>query len=597
MRKNRLPASALSIIFSAAYLASCASAPTPIASIVVPPTAKLAGETEQKTPAPVTPSSIVTGPGTVLVVPSREQLRKNTQDSAALAYIEIGSPDSIRLAVERINADARGMTDENRILLAVSVELMKILYPLEKVTWTMPSVPDTGSYIGAISSARKGVYDYNTGSADFLSLVLPSLVLAVSDAAGEYYADAAVSLQEAAARNPRSVLPPYFLALLSLREGKKDVALRWFEKAWTVDASCYPAGVGYAHGLLDSGNAAGAYEVSLSLSERYPDALPMNILCANAAFAMRDWDQADPWILKVLKSDPSNTAFLLMRARILVERKDYLKATSLLDAFATRNRTDRDYLILKARVLREWNKNLVEVLALLKDAQQRYPDDIEVLIASANACYETGQTLNGLSGRDFVSAVLRKDPGNASALALLVSDCIGSSEWADAVRNAEALVKIAPQDSSKILLARAYLGAGQGARAVSLSRELYSRLGVLDDQVTGLYLRALVSTGDVKTADELVRGRLANAAPALRSVLLYYQSQIVADSDARLASLRSSLLADPRNIQSLFAMYEWYFGRKDYRKAQYYLKQVIALDSSNANYAKLQSKLDELLAR
>ena len=48
---------------------------------------------------------------------------------------------------------------------------------------------------------------------------------------------------------------------------------------------------------------------------------------------------------------------------------------------------------------------------------------------------------------------------------------------------------------------------------------------------------------------------------------------------------------------ALYAMYEWYFARTDYRKAQYYLKQVIALDPANRRYTQQLSKLDELLAR
>lgn len=385
------------------------------------------------------------------------------------------------------------------------------------------------------------------------------------------------------------------MALLTRRQGKKDASGAWFEKAWKLDGSCYPAGVGYARYLMDRGDGFGSYAVALTLSAKYPDSPEMATLCAQSAFLSRDWDAADPWILRVLKNDPGNAPFLLMRARILVERKEYLKASSLLDAFATKNRTDRDYLILKSRVLREWNRNLVEVTAILKDAQQRYPDDVEVMLATAEVCYQTGQTVNGLSGRDLVRAVLRREGANAQALSLLAADQIGSGEWAEAVRTAEALFKASPTDASRVLLAKACLGAGQRGRAVSLSRDLFLKPGA-DESVASLYLKALIETGDVKTASDIISSRLATASPSLKSVLFYYQGLLSGDGDARLAALRSSLLSDPRNILSLFAMYEWYFARNDYRKAQYYLKQVIALDSTNAAYARLQSKLDELLA-
>ncbi|HNY22737.1 MAG TPA: hypothetical protein PKO22_11385, partial [Treponemataceae bacterium] len=242
-------------------LIGCAGSPAPMPRDEVG-----SGEVAPSGDAEVTRTARISGEGVPLAVPSRDQLLKNTIDSASLAAMEIGSPDAIKLAVERINADPHGMTDQNRAMLAVGAELMRILYPLEPVTWAMPSVPESSPYIGAIKSARMGVYDFNTGNADFLSIVLPSLVLAVSETPGEYYADAEDALQKAASRNPKSVLPPYFMALLTRRQGKKDASGAWYEKAWKLDSSCYPAGVGYARYLLDRGNGPASYAVALALA-------------------------------------------------------------------------------------------------------------------------------------------------------------------------------------------------------------------------------------------------------------------------------------------------------------------------------------------
>ena len=80
----------------------------------------------------VTSSAISSGFGTPLAIPERAQLKKNDLDSTVLGYIEKGSPDSIRKAVALVNTDPRGMTDQNRVALAVSGELMKIVYPFEE---------------------------------------------------------------------------------------------------------------------------------------------------------------------------------------------------------------------------------------------------------------------------------------------------------------------------------------------------------------------------------------------------------------------------------------------------------------------------------
>jgi tetratricopeptide (TPR) repeat protein len=559
-------------------------------------TAKLSGKTDTADKETVSPSSVTSG-GTILAVPSREELKKNSFDSTVLGYLENGTPESLRSAVSLVNQDTHGMTDRNRVFLAVAAELMKILYPLEAVNWPMPAVPESDPWIGAVRSARLGVYDYNTGNADFLSLVLPSLVLVTGSANAQgFAADAQAALVKAQSLNPRSVLSLRLLAVLASSQGKQSAADSLNKQAWELDSSCYPAGMDWSRALIRGGEGRKALDIATALASRYPASADIRRLAAEAAFATKDWNLADSYVLAVLKAEPDNASFLLMRVRILVERKEYLKANSLLDAFATTNRTARDYLLLRARVTREWTKNPVSASGFLQDAQRLYPDDPEVLLASAEICYQTNQPLNGQKGRDFVNRVLAAEPSNAVALALLARDYIGIKDWPAAVRTGELLVSSDPSAENRAILVRAYLGSGDAARALALSRALYSA-GAPSDEVTTLYLDSLIASGDAKTAASIINGRLDAAVPHLKSVLYYYQSRIAPSSDVRLSSLRSSLLADPRNLDSLSAMYGWYMERKDYRMAQYYLKQVLALDPANKKYIELQKSLEDLLAR
>ncbi len=583
-------------IISLLFASGCRSAPPVNPAGDTLNSMQLSGSADQKVGPSITPSAVSEGGGTLLAVPTKDQLKKNSIDSAALNALEIGSPDSIRLAVERISADSRGMTDTNRIALSVAGELMTILYPLESINWSIPSVPETGSYIGAIRSARMGVYDYNTGNADFLSLILPSLVMVISTAQGDYYADAEAALLKSASLNGKSVLPFYFLGLLTERQGRAEEAGSYYKKAWDTDSSCYPAGEGYVRYLVAKENGTAALDVARRLLSRYPENIRMVQLCAEAAFVMKDWTSADPYVLKALKLDSNNTRFLLMRARILIERKEYLKANSLLDAFATTNRSDKSYLLLRSRVIREWNKNLVLAITILQEAQRLYPDDIEVLLASAEVCYQSGATINQLEGRAFVLSVLGKDPLNKTATALLVNDYLDANDWTSAVKLAEQLVSLNPGDDTRVLLLRSYLGSGRTDKAVPLAKGLYN-VPSPSDEITALYLRSLVESGDAKTAAALIAARMGEAHSALKSELFYYESRMGTNPDAILSSLRSSLLSDPRNSQSLFAMYQWYLDKDDYRKAEYYLKQVIALNPLNQKYAQLLSGLQVQLSR
>ena len=200
------------------------------------------------------------------------------------------------------------------------------------------------------------------------------------------------------------------------------------------------------------------------------------------------------------------------------------------------------------------------------------------------------------SARELVTTVLSKDPGNRNALKLLLTDYIAAGEWPRAVQTGERLVELDSSAASRELLVKAYLGSGAASRAVRIARSLYNS-SAHTDSLTGLYLEALIETGDTGAAQNIIAERMPAASSSLKSVLHYHESRMISDPERKLSVLRSSLLADPRNGNALFAMYQWYFERDDYRKAQYYLKQVIALEPMNRRYAELLTKLDELLAR
>ena len=68
------------------------------------------------------------------------------------------------------------------------------------------------------------------------------------------------------------------------------------------------------------------------------------------------------------------------------------------------------------------------------------------------------------------------------------------------------------------------------------------------------------------------------------------------NSSTHLSLLRQALLTNPRNEDALFAMYQWYFLSKDYRNAQFYLRQAIGIEGGNNKlYLKLYENLNQLL--
>ena len=81
----------------------------------------------------------------------------------------------------------------------------------------------------------------------------------------------------------------------------------------------------------------------------------------------------------------------------------------------------------------------------------------------------------------------------------------------------------------------------------------------------------------------------------IKSYLFYRRSFLQLTEEKQLADLRSSLISNPRNSDALFRLYEVYYGKKDYKKAQYYLRQVVAINPNDSSVKKLNEALTKLM--
>ena len=104
----------------------------------------------------------------------------------------------------------------------------------------------------------------------------------------------------------------------------------------------------------------------------------------------------------------------------------------------------------------------------------------------------------------------------------------------------------------------------------------------------------LVATGMKNQAQTLISSLMNGASMKMRSFLFYERSFYGNSEDEILSDLRSSLTANPRNKDSLFRLYKIYYNKDDWKKAQYYLKQVVALNPSDSDMLRLNAQLDVL---
>ncbi len=541
------------------------------------------------------------GEGTILSLPGKDELAEKKLDSTLAAHIEKGSPASLKEAVLFIQNDSKGLTNENKLYLKVIADIMYLVYPLETNGVKPPISNEDEPYLQALREVKSGLYPVSTKKDGFLGLIIPTLVLTYNDFSdttlAQYSEDIESRLMEAQKLRPQSVLPHYLLGLLKEKNNKLTEAVALYQKAWQLDSSCYPAGFKYGHFAAESGNGTEALKIADTLNSSYKDNTEVKLLYAQAHIAKNDLNKASENIVSVLKKEPENISALLLRIRILIEQKEYLRANSLLDAYSTKNKTAKNYLLYRARVTKEWNKNLIRASEFLTEAYKYYPEDFNVLLACAEICFEASTKIDNKSADFFIRKVLEAYPKNTAALALLVKNDINNGKWAQAVESAEDLAAKYPSDANKELLLTSYLGAGQTSKALSLAKKLYANTKNPSNSFINLYMEALYAGKDYQTVKQVINQKIKGADSQLKSILYYYNAKLEqGNSSEYLNSLQSSLLSNPRNKDSLFAMYEWYLKTKDYKKAKYYLGQVLALAPSNKNLVNLSENLDKLLA-
>ena len=131
-----------------------------------------------------------------------------------LADVETGSPSSLRRAASAMRKSEVDYLENEKVLLAVASSIMQMVYPSEHVDWETPSFTDVTPYMGAIQSAQKGIYDMSTGNVDFLTIVLPSLVITTVDDVSPFFTNSENALRQGLSMRGDSVLAQYLLGLL-----------------------------------------------------------------------------------------------------------------------------------------------------------------------------------------------------------------------------------------------------------------------------------------------------------------------------------------------------------------------------------------------
>lgn len=542
------------------------------------------------------PSGQKSAPATKIALPERRSVSYfDGIDGVIIRNVEKGTPDSLRLAVTQLKRGKETMSESEQVLHYIAVSIMQMCWRSQNF-----SEPTTGqnfrnNYTGAISSAKNGIYDSIAAQNDFFGFALPSLVLAVSETRADYYDKARSDLDSALALSPNSVFVNYLSGILYRRLSDFKKSNEFFGRAYDLSSDCYECAFAYAESFMSLSDPGTTFSLSERLLQSYPQNKNLLKLCAEAAFAAEDYTNAELYVGRVLQIEPENSYYLLFRARILVRKGEYIRAASLLDAYAKKDSVSRDYLALRFAVQKNWNKNISAATATIENALVLYPDDTEIVLEAAALASETGSEIAGKSGGELADQILAVEPDNLKASQIKIASMVAAQNWGDAYKaSSELLRKESVPREAVFTHIKICLSAGKKDEAWQYASRLYAE-DSSDEDVLQSYIDVLVSTGRSGEAARLINQLIPTSAARMKSFLYYERSFLASGEAAVLADLRSSLTANPRNKDSLFRLYRIYFDKKEYRKAQYYLKQVVALSPNDESLRVLNQNLENLL--
>lgn len=513
---------------------------------------------------------------------------------SVLKNVQKGSPESLREAMSLMRQKSGEYEEYEKVLAVVAAEIMKLVWPSEKITWDIPEVTVDNPYTGALSSVKQGVFDSSTGNVDFLTILLPALVIVNSTSDISILDSCEKALKAALDLQSDSVLANYLLSMVYERKRGFENAEKYINQAYELSPKTSEISLAYSRILRANGKLTEASRILSSMETPVND---LAVLKQNAyiAFDGGDYDAAELYVARVLQQTPNDLEFLLFRAKILIEKKDYIHAVSLLDVYARQESSSIEYLVLRARVQLDWSKNTAAASETVEKALQMYPDNVDALMFAARISSETDSPVAGKYADELAARVLEKRPGNQEAMTYALDGLIQRENWQEAYTASRNLISQGNVSSEVVeKYVNVCLKLGKNNEAYEFAKSRYDA-NPSDELLLQSYILAYSKVGNRDAVLKYIDSMMGNSSSKVKSYLYYRRSYLQLTEEKALADLRSSLIANPRNSDSLFRLYELYYAKQDYRKAQYYLRQVVAINPNDSSFKKLNEALTKLI--
>ena len=543
------------------------------------------------------------GTGTAAIHDSADEppVTQNQQSGGLAEEIrsltESGILSSMLQALELIQTRDLSRVDFGRMTGGINILLIRFVYPDSPARLPAMDLPQTSVYTRIIREAQNGNYiSPSVNSTDFFEHILPFLAIN-ENSTPETLQNALRDTEKAQELRPNSVLPPFFMGLIHERAGRFREAEAAYRRAYSISDECYPAQIGIARIRRLSGNPREAASLFSELAVRYPDSAEVRRQLAVTYFENREWARALSATDEILRTEPRNGEFILMKAAILIEQGQFTQANASLDSYVSINPNNRNYLFMRARVQAEGNRNRESALNYLRSILRSNPNDTEALIYAAALLMESSRPADQSESREFLERLRRTAGSSVEVLSLSLRDAVLRESWQEAqgFLNRILAVRRTIQDLTDGYYVER--GLGNNARALTFARELYDRDSSNNDFIF-IYISALIDNNRRDEAMRLLESRLlATPSGVAKGRLFFLRSRLQTNQDAVLSDLRSSLFEDPRNLDALIAMFLIYHNRREERRAVHYLRQALAISPDHPQLRRFEREYSSLLGR
>jgi tetratricopeptide (TPR) repeat protein len=627
------------IAFALIASASCASRPKPAArppdaapSVAPSPAAPAAQASPADAPLPPPPSAVAlpvspapagsgsaTGTGTALKTADPAALSRSREEREEIeTSIVFGSPSSLARARDLASKAMAIKAEDAAVLGSLAQGIAALAYPEAPGSSQSASVGapagTSGTAQGLLGALRQAAAGQSpevpadaTGSP--LGELIPALALFASDSS-DSSRRAFDALERFARLGVPSIMPSILRGIDAERRGDWQGALELYRSVLAIAPDAWTATLGSGRALLAMKRSGEAIAMLSPLAQARSGLSAFDRPFALALYANGRYADADPYVSRVLTRNPQDSQFILIRARLLVRAKSYPQALPLLDAYGTVDPSDRLYLLLRC-IESEALKAREEALSWARRGLAAYADDPELLAAASRLLF-AGPAFGREEARTLALRVLQLVVPGAAAPAdsdtetgavllaarqaaaveasrLLAFDAASSFKW---VAAAAYLARAGTAFKDKALAARILRKAGNAGAALDYASAWYRDQPRSEDAAEA-YLRALVDTGDEKSAQEAIDRLLPGASsPPFRSVLYVIESKLQKSDEAALTLLHSALVENADNPEALAAVSDIQLRRKDYAKARFYLKLAIATNPGDPELEARQQQLD-----